>query len=263
MLKTFNLWQRHGKQYIPDIQAPRLPDTFRGKPVLNESACATDCNICVGLCPTQAISLNPLQLDAGKCTFCGLCERACPTQAIQFSPDYQTGTNHRAGLVYSSQAPTPRWQPDAAQALIQKYFGKSLKLRQVSAGGCNGCESELNATMNVNFDMGRFGIDFVASPRHADGIVISGPISSNMAAALALCYDAVPAPKLVILFGTCAISGGIFSESDALDRRFIDQYPVHLYIPGCPPHPLTFLNGLLDYLNAFLTSSSSNPTKLS
>ena len=127
-------------------------------------------------------------------------------------------------------------------------FGRSLKLRSVSAGGCNGCELELNATGNVNFDLGRYGIDIAASPRHADGIIISGPISRNMAAALQATYDAVPDPKIVVLLGSCAISGGVFADSDELDRSFLEENKIDLYIPGCPPHPLTIANAILDFI---------------
>jgi Ni,Fe-hydrogenase III small subunit len=107
---------------------------------------------------------------------------------------------------------------------------------------------ELNAAGNVNFDMGRYGIEFVASPRHADGIVLTGPITENMAAALQICYDAIPDPKIVILAGTDAISGGIFVGSPALNRSFLEKYPVDLYVPGNPVHPLTFINGVLDLI---------------
>jgi Ni,Fe-hydrogenase III small subunit len=131
---------------------------------------------------------------------------------------------------------------------IKKVFGKSLKLRQVSAAGCNGCEMELNAAGNANFDMGRFGIDFVASPRHADGIVITGPITKNMAYALEDCYKSTPDRQVVILCGTCAISGGIFKDSTELNREFLDKYKIDLYIPGCPVHPLTFINAILDFI---------------
>jgi Ni,Fe-hydrogenase III small subunit len=110
---------------------------------------------------------------------------------------------------------------------------------------------ELNACSNVNFDMGRFGIDIVASPRHADGIVITGPISENMAKAVEDCYISTPEPKLIILMGACAISGGVFSLAKAIDRTFIDKHQIDLYIPGCPVHPLTFINGILDYLSGF------------
>ena len=113
--------------------------------------------------------------------------------------------------------------PEKVRKEISKLFGNSLKLRQVSAGGDNSCEWELNAAGNVNFDMGRFGIEFVASPRHANGIVITGPITRNMAEPLQICYDAVPDPKIIILAGTDAISGGIYADSPAIDRSFLEQ----------------------------------------
>lgn len=106
----------------------------------------------------------------------------------------------------------------------------------------------MNAAGNVNFDMGRYGIEFVASPRHADGIVITGPISVNMAEALQICYDATPAPKIIILVGTDAISGGLFEKSPLIDRSFLDRYSVDLYVPGNPAHPLTFINGVMDLI---------------
>jgi Ni,Fe-hydrogenase III small subunit len=121
-------------------------------------------------------------------------------------------------------------------------------LRQVSAGGDNCAELELNATGNVQFDIGRFGIEFVASPRHADGLVITGPITKNMARALEICYHDTPSPKIVVLCGTDAISGGIFADSPAIDRSFLEKTHVDLYIPGNPPHPLTIINGFLDLL---------------
>ena len=121
-------------------------------------------------------------------------------------------------------------------------------MRQISAGGCNGCELELNALSNVNFDMGRYGIEFVASPRHADGIVITGPVSKNMAEPLQITYNATPSPKIIILAGTDAISGGIFEGSRALNRKFIEENHIDLYVPGNPIHPLTFINGVMDLL---------------
>ena len=123
-----------------------------------------------------------------------------------------------------------------------------MKLRQVSAGGDNSTELELNACGNVNFDMGRYGIEFVASPRHADGIVITGPICRNMAEPLEITYKAVPSPKIIILAGTDAISGGIFEGSTAIDRSFIEQNYIDLYVPGNPVHPLTFINGVMDLI---------------
>lgn len=233
-----------GKQYIKDIKNAPMREQFRGFPILSDGqeCCSAE------ICPTGALSTNPLSIDMGKCTFCGACERAC--EAIKFTNGYKLTSSNRDKLIITSKDSYYEYLEDAIEVKkeIVKVFGHSLKLRQVSAGGCNGCEMELNACSNVNFDMGRFGIDFVASPRHADGIVITGPITENMAYALEDCYKAVPNPKLVILCGACAISGGIFQESSVINREFLEKYPVDLYIPGCPVHPLTFINGVLKYI---------------
>src|SRR5206468_8268981 len=130
--------------------------------------------------------------------------------------DVQLACTDRAGLTISASRPAP--DPVKVSEALRKRFGRSLKLRSVSAGGCNGCELEVNALSNVNFDIGRYGIDIVASPRHADGLILSGPISANMAEALELCYQGMPDPKFVIAVGACAISGGVFQPSPALDR---------------------------------------------
>jgi Ni,Fe-hydrogenase III small subunit len=164
-----------------------------------------------------------------------------------FTKDYKLSTNERECLIIHEGEDAPvEVNPETVRKEIRGVFGRSLKLRQVSAAGDNSCEWELNAANNVQFDMGRFGIEFVASPRHADGIVITGPISDNMAGPLQICYDAVPDPKIIVLVGTDAISGGIFAGSPALNRSFLDKYHIDLYIPGNPAHPLTIINGLLD-----------------
>jgi Ni,Fe-hydrogenase III small subunit/NAD-dependent dihydropyrimidine dehydrogenase PreA subunit len=235
-----------GDPLIHDVRGANPPALFRGLPIIDEKSCANGCKACVVVCPTHAISLKPVSIDLGECVFCPLCEEVCPEKIIHFSNQTHIACTSTEQLLVTSKIKTIK--PEIASAKIKKYFGKSLKLRQVSAGGCNGCELELNALSNVNFDMSRFGIEFVASPRHADGIVITGPITSNMAKATEICYNAVPKPKIIILFGACAISGGIFSESRELDRSFLQKYHIDLYIPGCPPHPLTFINGLLDWL---------------
>jgi len=244
MLDNLKILVHQGKQYIPDVTTAKVPGVFRGRPVI--SPCEVDEKELIELCPTGAISGNPLQIDLGKCTFCGECAFACPDK-ISFTSDYKLATNERQRLIISEGDDSPiTLNPALIRQEISSYFSGSLKLRQVSAGGDNSCETELNACNNVNFDMGRFGIDFVASPRHADGIVITGPITKNMAMSLQICYDAIPDPKIIIVVGTDAISGGIFEGSPALDRSFLEKYKVDLFVPGNPVHPLTFINGVLE-----------------
>ncbi|MBN2425676.1 MAG: 4Fe-4S binding protein [Calditrichaceae bacterium] len=236
-----------GDPIVHDVRNASFPSRYRGLPVFADKECPPGCNKCVEVCPTGAISLNPLKIDLGLCVFCPLCQETCPEKIIRFTDDYHVAAYPRERLIVGRN--TKSIKPEAASEKIRKYFGKSLKLRQVSAGGCNGCELELTALSNVNFDLGRYGIEFTASPRHADGIVITGPITKNMTAALSLCYEAVPHPKIIILFGTCAISGGIFKDSEQIDRKFLNDNKIDLYIPGCPPNPLTFMCGLLDWLD--------------
>jgi len=235
-----------GKQFIPDVKTTDVPGVFRGRPVISNAPC--DEKSLIDLCPTGAISGSPLRIDLGRCTFCGECAFACP-EKIKFTKDYKMGSNIRENLIVTEGNDSPILvDADKVRAEIRRIYGRSLKLREVSAAGDNSCEWELNATSNVNFDMGRFGIDFVASPRHADGIVVTGPISKNMAEALEICFDATPDPKLLILAGVDAISGGIFADSPALDRSFLANHIVDLYIPGNPVHPLAFINGVLSLL---------------
>lgn len=242
MLDTLKSRVFQGKQYIKDIKNADIKSEFRGFPKISEGSCEPS------ICPTGALNINPLSIDMGKCTFCGACERVY--ENIKLTNGYKLTSSSRDNLIVTSDSDYDEYVKSAIEVKheIVKVFGHSLKLRQVSAAGCNGCEMELNACSNVNFDMGRFGIDFVASPRHADGIVITGPISENMAFALENCYNAVPNPKIVILCGACAISGGIFQNSSTLNREFLDKYSIDLYIPGCPVHPLTFINGILSYI---------------
>ena len=240
MLETLKLKYFQGKQYIPDIKKAPMRDQFRGFPILKQGY------VDESVCPTKALQSNPVSIDRGTCTLCG----ACKCEAIEFSNYYKLSSTERSNLIIKEGMTVEDFEKIAivARKEIRKVFGKSLKLRQVSAGGCNGCEMELNDCSNCNFDMGRFGIDFVASPRHADGLVITGPITKNMAYALEDCYKSTPDPKIVILAGACAISGGVFQESSELNREFLNKYPIDLYIPGCPVHPLTFINGVLDFI---------------
>ncbi|WP_436418088.1 NADH:ubiquinone oxidoreductase [Petrimonas sulfuriphila] len=246
MFENIKIWWHQGKQYIPDVTNAKLPGIFRGRPVITRSG--VDEAALVELCPTGAITGNPVCIDLGKCTFCGECAFRFP-EKISFTSDYKLSANVRERLVVKEGDDKGIVvEPSKVRKGVRSLFGQSLKLRQVSAGGDNSCELELNACNNVQFDMSRFGIDFVASPRHADGVVITGPITANMAGPLEICYNAVPDPKIVILVGTDAISGGIFADSPALDRDFLTKYPVDLYVPGNPAHPLTFINGVLDML---------------
>lgn len=246
MLKNLKILRHQGKQYIPDVTTAKVPGIFRGRPIVSTEE--VDVNELIELCPTNAISANPVCIDLGKCTFCGECATVFPEKII-FTTDYKMATNNRQNLIVKEgKDELIELNPELIRKEIQQYFSGSLKLRQVCAGGDNSCELELNACSNVNFDMGRFGIDFVASPRHADGIVITGPITVNMAQPLQICYDAIPEPKIIILAGTDAISGGIFEGSPALNRSFLSKYKIDLYIPGNPIHPLTFINGVLELI---------------
>jgi Ni,Fe-hydrogenase III small subunit len=186
-----------------------------------------------------------LRLDLGRCLFCTDCVEACPEEAIRYSQEYRLATRRRDDLILEGQTLK---LAEALESKSRRLFGRSLKLRQVSAGGCNACESDLNVLGTVVFDLGRFGIQFVASPRHADGLVVTGPVSENMRTALLATYAAVPPPKLVIAVGACAISGGPYVDNPEVHNGCGSLLPVDLFVPGCPPHPLTILDGLLRLL---------------
>lgn len=246
MLDNLKILIHQGKQYIPDVTNTVLPGIFRGRPIISSEKINED--ELAEICPTNAIEKNPVSIDLGKCTFCGECAFAFPNK-IKFTTDYKIFTNERERLIVKEgDEKNIILNSGLVRKEISNYFSGSLKLRHVSAGGDNSCELELNACGNVNFDMGRFGIEFVASPRHADGIVITGPITENMAEPLQICYDATPKPKIIILAGTDAISEGIFADSPALNRSFLNKYKIDLYVPGNPVHPLTFINGVLELI---------------
>jgi Ni,Fe-hydrogenase III small subunit/NAD-dependent dihydropyrimidine dehydrogenase PreA subunit len=245
MLKIFLARSKQGHRTVsyPDVP-PTLPDRFRGAPSLRSERCPDGCQSCIEACPTNAISTQSgsLRLDTGRCLFCTDCASACPEGAISFTKEYRLAARERQDLVVARDFDV---KERALSERLKRLFGRSLKLRQVSAGGCNGCELDVNVLGTIVFDLGRFGIQIVASPRHADGLLITGPVTRNMELALRKTYEAVPSPKIVIAVGACAISGGPYIGHPEVRDGASSIVPVDLYVPGCPPHPYTILDGLL------------------
>ncbi len=186
-------------------------------------------------CPTGAITVKPASLDYGRCIFCGQCE--------DLTSDFELAARDRQALVVRPDAPPV--SPAAVKREIHRVFGRSLAIREVDTGSCNACEMEIIALNNPVYDIERLGIHFVASPRHADMLLVTGPVTRNMELALRKTYDATPDPKLVVAAGACAISGGIFGENYATVGSVDRLVPVDVYIPGCPPRPEALIYGIL------------------
>ncbi|MBI3724618.1 NADH-quinone oxidoreductase subunit NuoB [bacterium] len=245
MLKVFleRLRQGYRTSAYP-LEEPKLPDRLRGLPVIDQAKCASGCEAGIESCPTSALGMKDgkLELDLGRCLFCGECERTLPDGAVRFTPDHKLSARRREDLVLRGQELA---LAGALEGEMHRVLGRSLKLRQVSAGGCNACEADVNVLTTIVFDLGRFGIQIVASPRHADGILVTGPVTENMKLALEKTYAAVPSPKVVIAVGACAISGGPYIGHPEVHGGAPSVVPVDLFIPGCPPHPMTILDGLL------------------
>lgn len=235
----------------PDGPAPALPDRHGGALRVEATKCTEGCTACVPICPTQAITRptgKPVALDLGRCIFCAACVAVCPTRAITQTNAPAMAVRRRADLLLGQAGEEQVRLATALDEKLRRLFGRSLRLRQVSAGGCNACEADTNVLGTIGWDLGRFGIQFVASPRHADGLLITGPVSVNMRLALEKTYAAVAPPKIVIAVGACAIAGGPFVGQPQVCNGAEAVVPVDLFIPGCPPHPLTILDGLLRLL---------------
>lgn len=254
ILKT-RLKQGHRTMAYPDGPAPEMPSRFTGCPVLGKELC-NGCGDCRETCPSNAIEIinGKIQLDTGRCIFCGKCQAVCPSKAITFTRDFRLSALNRDELVMTGD---PEARRTKFNDTVKKLFGRSLKLRQVSAGGCNACEADTNVLGTIAWDLGRFGIQFVAAPRHADGLLVTGPVTRNMELALRKTYEAVASPKIVIAVGACAVSGGLFRDHDETYKGAADIIPVDLFIPGCPPHPATILEGLLSLIGRLEQNAGS------
>jgi Ni,Fe-hydrogenase III small subunit/NAD-dependent dihydropyrimidine dehydrogenase PreA subunit len=216
----------------------------------------------VAACPTSALKIDEdagrthLILNYGECTGCGRCIAAGGGTFRYAEKVTRCGVSKQA-LIRSwdiqDRAEVIQDEPALSQAAeqIRALVGRALNIRQVDAGSCNGCEAEIVALTNPYYDLERFGIHFVASPKHADMLLVTGPVTRNMAAALKNAYDAVPSPKLVVAVGACGCSGGIFGRSHAVVGPVDAVIPVDGYIPGCPPTPRMLLTGIVQVLRPF------------
>lgn len=243
ILPKIRIFRSHGQQAISDLNEVTLTEEFRGRPLLTATEDSHALEQATARCPSGALSATPFTLDLGRCLFCGECARIAP-QNIRFTNDYRLSSPTREGLVLRPSDEIVPFDEEQVRPEIRRYFTESLQLREVCAGGDGSVEMELNATGNVNFDFGRDGVGFTASPRHADGVVVSGPVTSAMAEPLEICYEAVAEPKLLIACGTEACSGGLFAESKAIDRTFFERHHVDLWIAGNPTHPMAFIDGV-------------------
>jgi Ni,Fe-hydrogenase III small subunit/ferredoxin len=250
MLKILRERLHQGYRTIrfPAAAPPALPERFRGMPLVDHARCAERCKDCVRACPTNAVQRaadGRISLDLGSCLFCAQCAAACPRAAIMFTRDHRLAARSRDYLRVGTGAFR---LAEALAADLRRLLGRSLSLRQVSAGGCNACEADANVLTTIGWDMGRFGIQFVASPRHADGLLVTGPVTANMRLALEKTYAAIPDPKIVVACGACAISGGPYKGAAEASDGVAAILRPDLFVPGCPPHPLTLLDGLLRLL---------------
>jgi len=245
MLKVIKNRKEQGYRTTKYPKEPiNLYSRYRGLPTVHGDCDKELARQCAEMCPQQCLDAEKMLIDIGRCTFCGQCEIQSGGAFVTFSNNFELGATDREALYTCGTLPA---LAEHSKQHFKSLFGRSLQLRQVSAAGCNSCEADTNVLGTPFFDLQRFGIDFVASPRHADGIHVTGPISNNMKAALQTTWEAIPGPKVVIASGCCSISGGPFYGSDDIVGDLNSLIPVDLYIPGCPPHPMTTLHALLQF----------------
>ncbi|MFN3654111.1 MAG: NADH-quinone oxidoreductase subunit NuoB [Candidatus Nitrosotenuis sp.] len=247
----------NGIETVKDLANSFISKSYRGSVVFKAEPTTEQKETLECICPTKAlfsIENKLMGLDNGKCIMCGYCSEAVSkTIEISNKPAIPTKTRNQM-IDYSNPQflPTEKFYEQIGNELkekIQTIFGRSLAIRQVDAGSCNGCEIEIAALNNPIYDIERFGIHFVASPRHADVLLVTGPASRNMEIALLRTYEATPQPKIVIAVGACACSGGIFGDTYATTGGIDKIIPVDVYIPGCPPRPQVLIYGLLLAIN--------------
>jgi len=232
------------------------PDRFRGAPILRPGSRLPP----PAVCPAGALSERfdssgrHVALDLARCVFCGRCAEDPWEGAVTMGRDFELAARSRADLRIEVVADDPGAalakadrDADAARASseIRRVLGRSLHLRHLDAGSCNACDWELAALLNPVYDVRRLGIDFVASPRHADGVVVTGPVTRNLETAVRRTVEAIPDPRIVIAVGACAASGGIVGEGYASAGGVDRVLPVDVYIPGCPPRPEAIIFGIL------------------
>ena len=218
-----------------------------GMPRLHVERCRPECAECAAACPTGAIAPkgHGVELDYGRCIHCQLCVDACPSGAMEPSGDWAYGVRSRADLKTGGASPGLAAEMHAVQTGIRRVFGRSLHVRHVDAGSCNGCESELQALNNPFYNLHRLGIFFAPSPRFADLLLVTGPVTHAMKAALLATYEQMPQPRWVMAAGTCAVSGGMAEGGYACGHGLEGVLPVDIWLPGCPPNPAAFIHALL------------------
>ena len=238
------------------LQPAQPPARFRGAPQIRPGV-AFDALPPPSVCPSGAISGGPNEtryaIDIARCLFCGRCAEQSAQGAIEMGREFELAARRRESLVVevesgadgqAIQLPTlpPSEQVDK---WIRRTLGRSLQLRHLDSGSCNACDWELTALLNPVYDVRRLGIDFVASPRHADGVIVTGSVTRNLETAVRRTYEAVPEPRVVIAVGACAASGGIVGRSYASAGGLGEVLPIDVLIPGCPPRPEAIIFGIL------------------